>query len=50
MSELNITEEEVREEHMQQVQPWAHWLYLFSVLAGGLILMVLLMAALGAGR
>ena len=47
MSELNVTEEQVREEHLQEVNTGAHWAYLFGVLIAGFILMVGLIALLG---
>jgi hypothetical protein len=47
MSEEKITEQQVRKEHMREVNPAAHWAYLFGVLGGGLALMVLFMALLG---
>ena len=49
MSELDLTEDDVREEHMANVRPWTHWAYLFGVLGAGLVLMLLLVAALGGG-
>jgi hypothetical protein len=48
MSELDVSEEDVRKEHMEQVRPGSQWLYLVAVLGGGFILMVVLIAALGA--
>ena len=48
MSEEKITEVKVRNEHLREVNPPMHWAYLFGVLMGGLLLMVLLMALLGA--
>ena len=42
-----MTEDEVRDEHLREVKPVAHWLYLIGVLAGGLVLMVFFMALLG---
>ncbi len=49
MSDEKITDLRVRSEHLAEVNPPAHWAYLFGVLLGGLALMVLLMAWLGAG-
>ena len=46
MNELEITEEQVREERLGTVDVRAHWLYLAAVLGGSLLLMVLLMALL----
>jgi hypothetical protein len=48
MSDEKITEVKVRNEHLREVNPSAHWAYLFGVLIGALVLMVLLMAVLGA--
>jgi hypothetical protein len=49
VSDEKITEGKVRNEHLREVNPPAHWAYLFAVLLGGLALMVLLMALLEAG-
>ena len=49
MSDERITEVKVRNEHLREVNPPAHWAYLFAVLIGGLALMVMLMAWLGGG-
>jgi hypothetical protein len=49
MSDEKITEGQVRNERLRQVNQPAHWAYLFGVLIGGLVLMALLMALLGAG-
>ena len=48
MSEANIDEEQVRQEHLASVNVGAHWLYLIGVLVGGTALMVLVIAVLGA--
>jgi len=48
MIERDITAGDVRREHVQNVKVGAHWAYLATVLGGGLILMVLFIAALGA--
>jgi hypothetical protein len=45
--ELSITEEEVWEEHLRQVNAGAHAVYLLAVLVVGFLLMVALIAALG---
>jgi len=45
--ETELTEDDVRAEHHKSAQPGAHWLYLFSVLGGGLLLMLALIAFLG---
>jgi hypothetical protein len=46
--ESTLTEEDVRGEHERSARPSAHWIYLFSVLGGGLIAMFALIAFLGA--
>jgi len=48
MSELDLTEDDVREEHLAEVNQPAHWLYLFGVLGIGLVLMIALIAVLDA--
>ncbi len=49
MNEANMTEEKVRQEHIDSVNVVAHWVYLASVLLGGFLLMVGLIALLGGG-
>jgi len=46
-NETELTEDDVRAEHEQSAKPAVHWAYLFGVLAGGLLLMLALMAVLG---
>ena len=48
MSEKTIDTEQIRREHTEQVDPTAHWLYLLAVLVGGSVLMLGLIAFLGA--
>jgi hypothetical protein len=48
-AETELTEDDVRSEHEQTAKPAAHWIYLFSVLGGGLLLMLALIAYLGGG-
>ena len=48
MSERDIDKEKVREEHLAEVHPAAHWAYLAGVVGGGLIAMLALIAWLGA--
>ena len=48
MSERDITEDVVRAEHLGEVNVRAHWAYLGAVLLGGFVLMVGLIAWLGA--
>jgi hypothetical protein len=45
--ETNLTEDDVREEHLKTVQPGPHWAYLFGVMGGSFVLMVVLIAVLG---
>jgi hypothetical protein len=42
-----LSAEQVRDEHLAEVNEPAHWIYLFTVLLGGLALMVALIAMLG---
>jgi hypothetical protein len=48
MSERDVDQERVRQEHLKEVNPAAHWAYLVAVLGGGLVAMLLLIAWLGA--
>lgn len=47
MNEMNVDRERVREEHLAAIDQRAHWVYLFAVLGGGFVLMLLLIATLG---
>ena len=47
MTECNVTEKKVRNEHLREVHAGAQWAHLFRVLLGGLLLMVGLIAVLG---
>jgi hypothetical protein len=47
MSEREIDQEHVREEHLKEVHPGAHWAYLVAVLGGGMVAMLALIAWLG---
>ena len=49
MSEREIDEEQVRAEHLAEVDERVQWTYLVGVLGGGTILMILFIAVLGAG-
>ena len=48
MSELNVNEDQVRREHLEEVNAGTQWLYLFGVLLVGFLLMLALIAMLGA--
>jgi hypothetical protein len=45
--DLTLSEDDVRNEHLKEVNPAAHWTYLFAVLGGGLIVMLVVIAILG---
>jgi hypothetical protein len=47
MSELKMSEDKVREEHLAEVNIGGHWAYLFGVLLGSTLLMIGLIAVLG---
>jgi hypothetical protein len=47
MKEATITEEQVRTEHMREVNQAAHWAYVLGVIATSFALMLGLMAVLG---
>ena len=47
MSDKTIDEETVRREHLEEVNEMAHWAYLVGVLAGGTLIMLVLIALLG---
>ena len=48
-SERNLTEDQVRQDHLAAVHQPAQWAYLFGVLIGGTVLMLLLIAAISSG-
>ena len=48
MSERDVTEDDVRKEHLAEVNQWVHWAYLVGVLASATVLMLAVMALLGA--
>jgi hypothetical protein len=48
MKEIEITEEQVREERLRAVDRRSHWLYLAVVLGGSIALMLALIALLDA--
>ena len=48
-NEKTLTEEDVRIEHLSTVNEPAHWAYLFAVLVGGTILMILYIALMAGG-
>jgi len=47
MSERDVSEDDIRDEHLSEVDQRAHWLLLFGVLVGGGVLMLALIAVLG---
>jgi hypothetical protein len=47
MSSRDVNAEQVRGEHLAEVNEPAHWIYLFAVLLGGIVLMVAFIAVLG---
>jgi hypothetical protein len=49
VSEKTIDQETIREEHLKEVHQPAQWAYLLGVLIGGTLLMLGLIALLGAG-
>ena len=50
MSEIDVSEDQVREEHLRDVKVMHHWIYLFAVLVGAFLLMVGFIAILGATK
>jgi hypothetical protein len=48
VSEKKITEDDVRAEHLAAVNVRVQWLYLGGVIAGAFVVMVVLIALLGA--
>jgi len=48
MSERTVDADQVRVEHLAEVDARAHWLYLVGVMAGGTLLMLAIIAILGA--
>ena len=47
--EQRIDFQRVWDEHLGEVNERAHWTYLFAVLVGGTLLMILLIAAMAGG-
>jgi hypothetical protein len=47
MSERDVSEDQVRTEHLAEVDQVRQWVYLFGVIVGGLASMLALIAALG---
>jgi hypothetical protein len=47
VSDKNVTEDTVRNEHHKNVNVNAHWGYLIGVIAGAFVLMIGLIAILG---
>lgn len=48
-NERTLSEDDVRNEHLESVSQGAHWAYLFGVILGAVVLMIGLIALLGAG-
>jgi hypothetical protein len=48
-NEKTLSEDDVRAEHLGEVHQPAHWAYLFAVLIGGTLLMIVLIALIGGG-
>ena len=48
-NERTISQQEVWDEHLSDVNVPAHWAYALGVMAGGFVLMVAFMALLGGG-
>jgi hypothetical protein len=48
-NEKTLSEDDVRAEHVGEVNVPAHWAYLFAVLVGGTILMILMIALMAGG-
>jgi hypothetical protein len=47
MKEEKVTEEQVRTEHLREVNQTAHWIYMLGVIAISFVLMLGLIALLG---
>ena len=47
--EADIRYEDVRREHVDDINRVAHWVYMFGVIIAGFVVMVLLIALLGGG-
>jgi hypothetical protein len=47
MAEKDLTIDDIREEHLREIHQPAQWAYLFGVLIGGTLLMLLYIAILG---
>jgi hypothetical protein len=47
--EKTLSEEDVRKEHLSTVNQPGHWAYLFAVLIGGTVLMILYIALMAGG-
>ncbi len=48
MNEAKMTEEQVRSEHLDEVNVSMHWLYLFGVIIGSAAIMIAVIGLLGA--
>ena len=49
VTEKTLTEDDVRAEHLGEVNEPAHWAYLLAVLVGGTVLMIVLIGLLAGG-
>lgn len=48
-NEKTLSEDDVRAEHLDEVNEPAHWAYLFAVLVGGTVLMIVYIALMAGG-
>jgi hypothetical protein len=48
-NERSLSEDDVRDEHLANISQGAHWVYLFGVIIGSMLVMVALIALLGGG-
>ena len=48
-NEATLSQDEVWEEHLENVHVGRHWLYMVGVIGGGFVLMLVLMALVSAG-
>ena len=48
MADSDVTVDDIEREHLDEVDPRAHWMYIVAVLGGSTLLMLGLIAWLGA--